>query len=562
MKNPVKMMMKLITCLGFVMLAGVCFASSDLSSGAVKMELEDAISKIVPKDRFLVQVTMNTDTVSEKRISEGETVTQNNPSNEVNVPPLPGFTVPPTTPQSPVGQSRQSYKMVDKEVLKSVNVAVDLDQSVDNEAVDQVKALVTRYLDMSYGKKASVTFSNVHMIAAAPSSGNSAFQDFFAKNWAGLIIGLLVVTLSIALLKMFFSKKREPLYPRVMNRADEEEADVSYPKYGRDHDHDQNGKPKPSALPSGSFPSLPATTKFIDGRTELLKEFLKNSETFRLYFSKLSEAAQMELYTGLRGPAFDSLLETLSLKVPVGNENTPPPSEEQMLFYQKNFQEFIDTHLWQHSQFFGFLRQLTADQLSTLIKQENPVVSAVILKFCKPEDSALVLGSLSSKVRMEILDQFYRTQNLSSDELSQVETAVREKVSRLPKLLLGYNQQDQDYWSKVLTHSTQQEALLLDLEKSRPDLYPALAKFRFKLEDMPSLPTPLVQKVLDEIDNEELSLALLKCPKPVVDFALAELGTERRALIASHLGMYSGIPNEKIQQARQSLTLKFREVIA
>jgi flagellar motor switch protein FliG len=131
----------------------------------------------------------------------------------------------------------------------------------------------------------------------------------------------------------------------------------------------------------------------------------------------------------------------------------------------------------------------------------------------------------------------------------------------MPKLLLGYSREELVFWSKILSQSTNQEGILLDLEHSRPDLYPLLAKYRFKLEDIPSLPTPLILKVLNEVENDELALGLFTCPKDIADFVINELSPMRRELLSNQFVTLHGISNDKTQQARKALTQRFREVM-
>jgi flagellar motor switch protein FliG len=241
--------------------------------------------------------------------------------------------------------------------------------------------------------------------------------------------------------------------------------------------------------------------------------------------------------------------------------SVPPPTEEQLQFYMKNFHEFAEILRWQDEQFFGFLNRLTDEQLMSLVKSQSPVVSALILKFCPPGTAASVLNHLDERQRISIIDQFERTREISPNELKTIELSVREAAQRLPNFILGSIRQELDYWTRLLTSTENPGRLLGDLEQSRPDLYEKLARFRFELPDIPSLPAPLVRRVLDEVENDELARALSHQPSDLVQYVLNELSQARRSLIQNQLLSYQNVAGQEIQKSVDHLTRSFREVL-
>ncbi len=319
---------------------------------------------------------------------------------------------------------------------------------------------------------------------------------------------------------------------------------------------------KTDANNAQSFPPLPATEEFADRRVELLESFLQNAEVFCNYFKKLGDGSQLELYAGLRGPAFDSLLESLGLTIPKDGVPGLAPNEDQIAFYNKNFKEFLKSFEWQEKQFFGFLHQLDDSQVVKLAEQQNPIVTAVILNFLGPDRSAMVLDRLSSKCRLESLAQLEHCRHLPAEELKEMENHVRSLANAMPRMGAFQRNLDLKFWSRLLSQTENQEQILLDLEQLYPALYPKLARYRFKLEDMPSLPKPLIQRTLDQVENEELSAALVGVPPDLVDFVLNELSQERRELVENQLLMNQGLPLAVYEEHKNSLTKRFREVMA
>lgn len=542
----------------FISLIIPIFALGDPNSvrGQVQSDLELSLSKLLPKERFLVQVNSVVDTVSEKVLSEGESITAL-PNQTTEVPPLPGFTPQPQEIPKNVGQTRQTYKMVEKNVLKSLNVSLILDDVLSDDQLEKAQKLVQDYLNSNYSSKAALQITKMPM-RQSPVNFASYLPWIVTGLLSLVLLGILGFVIYIASFRR--KKNREPFYPeRIVDDvkpADERPLEISSKR-----------AVVTSALPAGDgktpshFAPLPATPTFASIRVELLQMFLKHADIFRLYFLRLSIAAQIELYSALRGPAFDSLLESLNIDVPQEGSTSVPPSEEQMTFYQKNFDEFIQTSSWQNDQFFGFLCHLTHEQLKTLVMSQNSFVGALMLKFMKPHQSASVLGGLPSEKRAEIIGQFQRIRHLSADELQSIELSVRKQISVLPNYILTSQEEDVEFWAKILTLSDKQEEILMHLEQVKPELYKQLARFRFKLDDLPSLPTPLIQKVLDNADNDELTKGMADLPKDLVDFVLSHLNPKRRDLIEAQLMTHDHLPREQLVQHKQQLTVKFREMM-
>lgn len=547
-------------------------------------DLEMALSRMLPKEKYAVQVSVESDTVMEKVLVEGETVSQIAASaqQQVSVPPLPGFNPEPPVqapPAAPAGQSRQVYKMVEKIIVKQARAQVLVDETLPSERLAQVRSLVENVVRSQVGAKGVAIVTPVQMMEPVASENPSWTRWGEVVPW--LIAGFLALTLlglfgavGWFLFKAFRRRSRvsnetvRDAY-RAQDSSENQDRDVSPLLAGQAMPRlapGQNGGA--SALPTDEkeskrgFLPLPARESFADTRSDLLHLFLNNAEVFRLYFMRLSDAAQVELYAALRGPAFDSLMEALSLAVPNEGATSAPPSEDQMIFYRKNFEEFIETHKWQQQQFFGFLHQLTSEQLLALTRGENALVGAVMIKFMRSEQSAYVMEHLLSGHRQEIVRQLARIKEMGAAELTEIERSVRANVERLPNFILTSAHEETMFWAHILTHTDKQDEILIDLERTQPELYEKLAKFRFRLDDLPSLPPPLIRKVLDEADNDELTKALLTLPDNIKEYALGSVEGRRLVQVRAQMVSYAGMPDAELREARHKLTTRFREVMA
>lgn len=520
---------------------GAQAASLDHSAIASKVEadLETALSRVLPQDGFLVHANATVATISEKKLIEGETVAEVAPREKPQPEPMPGFIAPPRPPRAPVAptQSKQIFKTVERDVLRSVGVQVTLDQALPQQSITDARSIVRRYLSTSYGDKASAQFSMVKMIHPKKASAAT-----LALATAGsTVLGLLpwLITLGTAAIAYLMWRK--------LRSSSQQNATQPAPQTSRVELQAQ--------APSASVATKAALSQ------RLLASFLESSDSFRAYFPALSPQRQVDLAATLAGPAFDALLATLNLKVASQRTEAPQElNEEQLMALEIEFRDFVRTHRWQLQQFFGFLAPLSNEQLAVLARRESPLFAAVALRFLSADRSARVFELLTTEDRRRIVAKSAEAATLPAGEVVAVEKLLRTSTERMPVSIRAAGEQEEQYWAAVLSRCENPE-ILEELKTLRPDLYPKISKYAFSLSDIPSLPESTIEKVLDQIDNEEIAMAISICDPKTQTTILKALGERRRALVRDQAVAFQGLPPESMAPAQRVLTQKFREVL-
>jgi len=270
--------------------------------------------------------------------------------------------------------------------------------------------------------------------------------------------------------------------------------------------------------------------------------------------------SQSDFYSGIRGPAVDSLFETLGLAVPKSQNSVV--SEEQLDLYLIEFEEFIRAQSWQSERFFGFIHALTDDQLLLLVQQETAQVGGLILKLLDPLRSAGLLKSLNPNRRSELIASTHHVAMLSSEEMIHLEASVRESAKRLPRVSSRYAQKDEQFWGNVLSHFENSDEILSELERFRPGASPGLARFRYQLEDLVDFQGSSVASALDQTENEELAMALAVCTPETRASVLKQLDAKRRAVLEDQVIAVQGLSRAQLMVAKQTLTARLREMVS
>lgn len=205
------------------------------------------------------------------------------------------------------------------------------------------------------------------------------------------------------------------------------------------------------------------------------------------------------------------------------------------------------------------LQTLSVHQLASALTSEQP-------KTC-----AILLSNLPSKLAGDILSLLKAEhQKLVMKELTKEQHAPEVLVERIAKATFGRAQQlpadppdtrnHADRVAEVLRSVPKagRREMLAVIEEQDPDLAKALLTRIYRFDDIADLGKTVVQRILGEIDSNNLTTALFGAPQEVTDTVFANLSKRARQTIEEEMQFMSNVTQSRIQQARDAIA----EVIA
>ncbi|MBB6732848.1 flagellar motor switch protein FliG [Cohnella zeiphila] len=158
---------------------------------------------------------------------------------------------------------------------------------------------------------------------------------------------------------------------------------------------------------------------------------------------------------------------------------------------------------------FDFARKAEPTQILNFIQNENPQTIALVLSYLLPEQSSAVLSSLPQDKQAEVARRIALMDSTSPEVISQVERVLEQKLSATVT---------QDYTNAGGIESIVQilngvdrgtERTILDsLEIQDPELAEEIKKRMFVFEDIVNLDNRSIQRIIRDIENADLQLAL------------------------------------------------------
>ncbi len=167
---------------------------------------------------------------------------------------------------------------------------------------------------------------------------------------------------------------------------------------------------------------------------------------------------------------------------------------------------------------FDFARKTDPNQILNFIQNEHAQTIALVLSYLQPEQSAMILSSLPQERQADVARRIALMDATSPDVITQVERVLEQKLSATFQ---------HDYTSAGGIESIVQilngvdrstERTILDtLEMEYPELADEIKKRMFIFEDIVKLDNRSIQRIIRDIENSDLQLALKVASENVRD---------------------------------------------
>lgn len=203
---------------------------------------------------------------------------------------------------------------------------------------------------------------------------------------------------------------------------------------------------------------------------------------------------------------------------------------------------------------FETARKADAAQLLNFIQNEHPQTIAVILSYLRPSQSATILSSLDSDLQADIARRIAQMDSSSPEVIAQIEKEFEKSISSLGSqdfTKVGGIESIVEIISSV-DRSTEKN-ILEQLAEQEPDLAEAIKKQMFVFEDIITLDSRSIQRVLREVPSENLTIALKGTGENVKEVILNNVSKRSAQTIREELEFMGPKRIKEIEEAQQEI---------
>ena len=210
---------------------------------------------------------------------------------------------------------------------------------------------------------------------------------------------------------------------------------------------------------------------------------------------------------------------------------------------------------------FEFVRKTDASQLLNFIQDEHPQTIALILSYLSPGQASAIISSLSPDKQADVAKRIAQMDRTSPDVIKEVEKILEKKLSSLVNqdyTIVGGVDSIVDILNTV-DRGTEKH-IMESLEIEEPELADEIRKKMFVFEDILSLDDKSIQRVLREVDNNELAIALKGANEEVQNVIFNNLSKRLITMIKEDMEYMGPVRMKDVEEAQQKIVNIIRKL--
>ncbi|MCL2026106.1 MAG: flagellar motor switch protein FliG [Leptospirales bacterium] len=210
---------------------------------------------------------------------------------------------------------------------------------------------------------------------------------------------------------------------------------------------------------------------------------------------------------------------------------------------------------------FDFIRRTDPSHLLNFIQGEHPQTIALILAYLDPQKAALILAGLTHGVQADVARRIAVMDRTSPDVLREVERVLERKLSTLAS---------EDFTSaggidaivEVLNNvdRSTEKIIIEALEEEDPELAEEIKKRMFIFEDIVLLDDRSIQKVMREVDPQDLAKALKGVDAEVQEKIFRNMSKRASALLREDMDFMGPVRLRDVEESQQKIVNIIRKL--
>ena len=210
---------------------------------------------------------------------------------------------------------------------------------------------------------------------------------------------------------------------------------------------------------------------------------------------------------------------------------------------------------------FEFIRKTDPSQLLNFIQDEHPQTIALILAYMPVQQAAQVISSLPSEKQADVAKRIAQMDRTSPDVIQEVERVLEKKLENLANqdyTIVGGVDSIVDILNSV--DRTTNKRIMDDLEVENVELADEIKKKMFLFEDIVKLDDKSIQRVLREVDNNSIALALKGVKADVQEAIFRNLSSRLADMIREDMEYMGPVRIKDVEEVQQAIVDKVREL--
>ncbi|MBQ7943712.1 MAG: flagellar motor switch protein FliG [Lachnospiraceae bacterium] len=210
---------------------------------------------------------------------------------------------------------------------------------------------------------------------------------------------------------------------------------------------------------------------------------------------------------------------------------------------------------------FEFVKKTDASQLLNFIQDEHPQTIALILSYLSPGQSATIISALTPEKQADVARRIATMDRTSPDVIKEVEKVLEAKLSSLVNqdyTIIGGVDAVVDILNTV-DRGTEKH-IMETLEIEEPELADEIRKKMFVFEDILLLDDRAIQRVLRDVDNNDLAVACKGSNEEVQTAIFNNMSKRLAEMIREDMEFMGPVRMKDVEEAQQKIVNIIRKL--
>ncbi len=210
---------------------------------------------------------------------------------------------------------------------------------------------------------------------------------------------------------------------------------------------------------------------------------------------------------------------------------------------------------------FEFVRKTDASQLLSFIQDEHPQTIALILSYLNPTQCSQVLSALPPESQADVAKRIATMDRTSPDVIKEVESILESKLANLVNqdyTIIG----GVDHVVEILNNVDRgtEKHIMETHEIEDPELADEIRKKMFVFEDILLLDDRAIQRVLRDVDNNDLSISLKGSNEEVQNAIFNNMSKRLATMIKEDMEFMGPVRMKDVEEAQQKIVNTIRKL--
>lgn len=210
---------------------------------------------------------------------------------------------------------------------------------------------------------------------------------------------------------------------------------------------------------------------------------------------------------------------------------------------------------------FDFIRKANYKNLMMMLQNEHPQTIAFVLSYAKADQASKIISELPKEQQLDVICRIARLESVSPEIVSTVEQVLEKRFSSVVSVDMteigGVN-----YVADIMNHTdrTTEKHIFDELNKSDPVLSEDIRKLMFVFEDIVNLDDMTIQRVLREVDTQDLAVAIKGSNEDVKNVLLNNISARAKENILSDIEYLRNVRLRDVEEAQQRIVNVIRNL--